>query len=159
MRAPLNKTLLIPMVLLFVTARGYTQSVTVEDLIKLSVYSHSYTTKYLTGEKQFKFIPIKTKYNIVVSQYGKGEGKSNELIVKTQWVYHNREIPSIDYEFKDVAYLEPFLKQVQQFGFKLASEEKDANKHVRLYDNGAYTLSVYTYTEKKLPVSTELHGK
>jgi len=131
------------------------QTLTISDLIKLTNDSFSEANQYLTNEQKYKCTSTKTIYGQTISQFI----RNDEFIIKNQWKDENRTIPGLHYSFKSKAVEDSLIREIKDLSFKLKEDYKDNNKHVLLYENDQYTISIYTFIYKKSSVELEIHGK
>jgi hypothetical protein len=153
------KFFLIFIVLILGFTDSYCQCLTLSEMLNISKLSHDQANQYLTTEKHFTLLSSIAVYSQKISQFKKETAGTYQLIVKSQWKDRDRIFPSVHYDIKPSSNVDAIISELDQLGFKLISKEDDSRKHVRLYDNGSFTLIIYTFNEKKLPASVEIHGK
>lgn len=149
------KIILSVLVPLLLTTSIYGQNITVSDLIKLADLTHDKAKQYITFQKGFNIIQSEFNSKYPIGQYQKGD----EVIIKSQWEDNHRIIPFMHYSIKSKSYLKLFTTQMQSLGFKISGKSNDENKRVELYDNSGYTISIYVFSNKMLPIEIELHRK
>jgi hypothetical protein len=136
------------------------QNIGVVELIKLANISHNEAAVFLTTEKYFKLLSSTKIYGEYISQYCRSDSKSKETIIKNQWRDTDKIARGIiHYEFKPELYVNSIIKELRELKFKIVSKIDDNHKKVWLYDNGLYTISIYTFKNRQLPTSVELHVK
>lgn len=144
--------------MLTVNVKG--QSVHVADLIKLARASHPDATKYITTTLHFSLIASGNVNGQVVSKYSKSDGKLVESIIKTQSPAADKSLHAIiDYSVKPKTTADAIARELEKAKFKAVRKIHDKNKDDRLYENAQYTVSVYTFADKRFPAAIELRVK
>jgi len=145
---------------LTVSAAG-AQSLNLNDLIKLTSLSHDQAKSYLTKERKFSALLIIDTVGAKISQFTKAENPGiTELIIKSAWRDdRGLEHQTVHYDVRPKAYAAIILHQLKLADFRLVSHDSDKHKTVFLYENERFTVSVSTFSERKLPASIEVHVK
>jgi len=137
------------------------QSLNVDDLIKLTSMNYEQANMYLIREKHYTALPIINAKGTTVAQFSKnGLNGITELVIKSEWQdEQNVAHPFVHYDVRPKSYINIIIGQLKSALFSIISKESDKNKNVWLYENGRYMMSIYTFAEKKLPASIEIHLK
>jgi len=153
-------SLIVFLLSLIVSGAG-AQSLNLNDLIKLTSLNHEQAKNYLTNERKFSALPIIDTVGAKIFQFTKAGAPSvTELIIKSAWRDdRGLEHPFVHYDVRPKAYTDVILHQLKSADFRLVSHESDKYKTVFLYENERFTVSVYTFSEKKLPASIEVRVK
>jgi hypothetical protein len=139
---------------------GYGQSVTVADLIRLTVLSHQEAAQFISTQRHFKVSKPVVKNGVTISQFSNEAYLLSELIIKGELRDKNNKVhPSINYDFKPPMYVNSIVSQLKALGYTLISKQSDAIKQVWVFDNGRYLVTIHAYGEPILPANVEIHGK
>jgi hypothetical protein len=144
---------------MFSLGQAFCQSLTAADLLNITKLSHKQAIDFLIKDKYFTLLSSRSVYNSTISQLRRDSLGINEVVIKSQWVDHGKTIPAVHYELTPASKANIIINQLHGLDFKLRSKEDDSLKHVRLYDNGSFTLSIYTFKGQKIASSIEIHGK
>ncbi|MBW4888887.1 hypothetical protein KXQ82_04145 [Mucilaginibacter sp. HMF5004] len=156
----LFKTLALTCTLPLLCFTAKSQTVSVADLIRLTVLSHKEAAQFISTQRHFKVLKPVVTNGITISQYSKEGDFNSELIVKNEFQDKKGIMrPSINYDFKPAMYVNTIISQLKALGFTLTSKQSDAMKQVWIYDNGRYLVSIHAFGEALLPANVEIHGK
>ena len=159
----MNKTISIIMItfafqMTCLAAHG--QSLTVADLIRLSVLSQQEATQFISSAKHFKVLKPLVNNGITISQYSKEGVMQSELVLKSEFQDPKGSVhSSLNYDFKPPMYVNGIISQLKTLGFTLLSKQSDTNKQVWVFDNGRYAVSIHAFGEALLPANVEIHSK
>ena len=155
------KCLFIGFLLLLNISAVSAQSINLSDLINLTQITYKQAKEYLTNEKKFKALPVIDTVGATISQFAKNDQPGvTELVVKSAWLgKHGFGHPFVHYDVTPKAYADVILSQLKSAAFRLISHETDKYKTVFLYENEKFMVSVYTFSEKKMPAAIEIHIK
>jgi hypothetical protein len=155
------KWLFLPILGLLSVSKANAQSINLNDLINLVSASNAQAKIYLTNQKHFIALPIIDTEGATIVQFSKNDIKGiTELIVKTAWQDNKRAIhPILSYDVRPKSYADIIVGQLKLSAFRLISCHHDEGKNELLYDDGKFTISIYTFTQRKLPASIEIHIK
>jgi hypothetical protein len=154
------KWLFVGFLFLLNTLKVNAQSLNLNDLINLVSMSHEQAKAYLTHEKHFVALPIIDKQGTTIAQFSKNDVHGiTELVVKSAWQDKRVTHPFLHYDVRPKSCANIIVDQLKRAAFRLISQENDAGKKVLLFDNDRFMISIYTFTEKKLPASIEIHVK
>jgi len=153
------KYLFITTILLLACKGTEAQSLTVSDLIRVADLSHEKATQFIVNEKKFKLILSHIFFGQMESQYKNEDSKISELLVKHEWQDNRRVINSAHYEFKPQSYTDVLVRQLKDLGFTLKSKVDDKRKHKKVYENNQFMAILYTFEDKELSASIEIHDK
>jgi hypothetical protein len=136
------------------------QSLTVADLIRLTVLSQQEAAQFISTQKHFKVLKPLVKNGITMSQFSKEGYLQSELVLKSEFQDQKGSVhPSVNYDFKPPMYVNGIIAQLKALGFTMTSKQSDATKQVWLFDNGRYAVSIHAFGEAVLPANVEIHSK
>jgi hypothetical protein len=139
---------------------AHSQTLSVADLIRLTVLSHQEATQFISTQKHFKVLKPAIKNGITISQFSKDGYMQSELVLKSEFQDQKGLVhPSINYDFKPPMYVNGIISQLKVLGFNMTSKQSDATKQVWVFDNGRYVVSIHAFGESVLPANVEIHSK
>ncbi|GAB3938716.1 hypothetical protein GCM10028827_45080 [Mucilaginibacter myungsuensis] len=128
-------------------------------MVKLVRTTNPGASAYLKG-KGFTPLPSEAVNGQLMNRFSKKSAKGAELIIKTQSLTTDRKAHNIvDYNITPNTFAATIAKELLAAKFKIATNIHDKTKDNKLYDNGTYTVSVYTFTDKRLPAAIEIRVK
>jgi len=138
----------------------YSQTLSVSDLIRLTVLSHQEAAQFISTQKHFKIIKPIVKNGVTLSQFSNEAYLLSELVIKGEFRDKNNVVhPSLNYDFKPPMYVNTIVSQLKAMGYTLTTRQSDATKQVWVFDNGRYLVSIHAYAEAVLPANVEIHKK
>ncbi|NRF37194.1 hypothetical protein [Pedobacter foliorum] len=129
----------------------------VKEMIAFANMSHDEMIEYLSEGKGFVLDYSDVIYKQRVTELSLRDSNNSIEVIKTQWKDRDSLFHSIHYEVRPSKDIEALGENITSNGFVLVEHNSQAEREYWLYRKDRYSLSVYKFNSKTLPVSVELH--
>ncbi|MHA4894645.1 hypothetical protein ACXZ1K_07840 [Pedobacter sp. PWIIR3] len=141
----------------FETLDKHNQVLKIKDMIALSYMTHQQAIDYLARDKKSVLVSNRTNHKQQITEFSWLKGDSSVDIIKSQWQDGNQLFHSIHCDFFPVSHVKQIIAQLKYEGFHLEKKFENNELTSLEYRKGLFTISVYQYENKSMPLAVELH--
>lgn len=131
-------------------------SPSIEEMISIANMSHERTLRIMKG-KGFEEGSSETHYGQRITMMGLKDSTMDVSLIKSQWKDKDSIFQMVHLDIKPVSLCDQLLKELKSSGFRIKEQHVNDERSYWLLAKDVYTVSIYKFKSRSLPLSVELH--